>query len=215
MALIAPSLLAADYLKIGEEVRRAKEAGADLLHYDVMDGTFVNSITFGYEMLKRIDTIGLPLDVHFMITRPELHVREFVEAGAKMLTVHVEAAGDKLREAVYAIKAAGAKAGVSLRPATDIHTLDAVVDILDYVLIMGVVPGYGGQKMLPDSLNRIRTMKEYLKERNPRAEIEFDGGITLENVKDVVDAGVDIVVAGSALFKAEDMKAAISAMRGT
>ena len=204
MTRIAPSILSADLTRLGEEVRTAEAAGADMLHVDVMDGHFVPNITIGPFIVEALrKTTRLPLDVHLMIEKPERFIADFVKAGADYLTVHVEASVH-LHRTVHWIKENGVKAGVSLNPATPICTLEHILPDLDLVLLMSVNPGFGGQVFIPQVMDKIKTVKCMLKERALPALLEVDGGVKFENAKEVADAGADILVMGSAFFHSAD-----------
>lgn len=213
MIKIAPSILASDFSRLGEEIKMVEKAGADYVHVDVMDGRFVPNITIGPPVVSAIKKItGLPLDVHLMIVEPDKYIKEFIEAGADLLCIHQEAA-IHLERSIQYIKSLGAKAAVSLNPATDIDTLKYVLPDLDMVLIMSVNPGFGGQKYIQFCTEKIRSLREMADELNPSLDIEVDGGITLDNIKEVVDAGANVIVAGSSIYKAKDPAAVISRMR--
>jgi len=213
MIKIAPSILSADFLKLGEEIRAAEDAGADILHIDIMDGHFVPNLTIGPFIVSQIKkATGLPLDVHLMIDDPDRYLREFLDAGADYLTVHIEAARH-LHRTVHWIKDGGAKAGVSLNPATPIWTLDHILQDADLVVLMSVNPGFGGQKFIPQSIEKVRVLKGVIKERAQSVLIEVDGGVTPENAKGLAQAGADILVMGSAFFNSGDYKTLTAALR--
>ena len=206
MVKIAPSILAADFGRLADQLAMVEAGGAELVHLDVMDGVFVPNITFGPVVVEAVRKWSkLPLDVHLMIDKPERYLGDFAKAGADIITVHIEAT-THLHRTVHRIKELGAKAGVSLNPATPLTSLDFILDDLDLVLIMSVNPGFCGQRFIPSSLRKIRRLKEWIKERGLKVEIEVDGGIGPDNIRSVVEAGVDIVVAGSAIFHSEDPK---------
>lgn len=206
-------MLSADFLHLEDEIRLAESAGADMLHIDVMDGHFVPNITIGPFIVDHIKRCTkLPLDVHLMIEDPDKYLKSFIDAGADYLTVHAEAAVH-LNRTINWIKESGIKSGVSINPATPVWALDSILDIVDLVLVMSVNPGFGGQKFIPQSLDKISAIKKAILERSLRALIEVDGGVTPDNAKEVAIAGADIVVMGSAFFGAEDYKAVMSALR--
>lgn len=211
-ALIAPSILSADFARLAEEVKAVQEAGADMLHLDIMDGHFVPNITFGPAVVGSIKSVArVPLDVHLMIENPENYIEDFVSAGADMLTVHVEACLH-LHKVIHQIKDLDVKAAVSLNPATPVETIKHVVSDLDMVLIMSVNPGFSGQKFIPQALGKVSQARELA---GDNIDIQVDGGITRENAKGVVEAGANILVAGSSVFSAGDYAEAIRALRGT
>ena len=213
MKRIAPSILSADFSKLGEEVREVEACGADLIHCDVMDGHFVPNITIGPMVIKALSKVTkLPLDVHLMIEKPERYIKEFIEAGSKMLTIHVEAT-THLQRHIQHIKEQGVKAGVSLNPSTPLEALDYILSEADFVLIMTVNPGFGGQKFLRSMLPKIKQLRKMINEKGLSAEIEVDGGIGVENIKDASQAGADIFVAGNAIFGSGDYRKTIQAMR--
>jgi ribulose-phosphate 3-epimerase len=201
---IAPSILSADFAVLGEAVAAAERGGADLIHVDVMDGHFVPNITIGpavVKSLKRIATV--PLDVHLMIEEPDRYIEAFAEAGAAMMSVHVEVL-PHLHRTVHAIKALGVKAGVVLNPSTPVSTLSEIAADVDYVLVMSVNPGFGGQTFIPRSESKVREVRALLDRAGNRAPVEIDGGIDQRNVARVVAAGASIIVAGSAVFHTPD-----------
>ena len=207
---VAPSLLAADFTRLGEQVHEIEEAGAPYLHLDVMDGAFVPSISFGMPVLKRLRKVtNMTFDVHMMVEEPGRYIEDIKNAGADIITVHAEAC-THLDRVVNQIKEAGCKAGVALNPATPVSVLECILGQVDMVLIMSVNPGFGGQKFMPIALTKLQEVKALAEERNPELLIEVDGGITVDNVRDVLDAGANVVVAGSAVFKG-DKKANIAA----
>lgn len=215
MTKIAPSILSADFLRLGEEVKAAEDAGADIIHVDIMDGRFVPNITIGPPVvgaLKR--ATSLPLDVHLMIVEPEKYLEEFAKAGADYLTVHQEAALH-LHRVVQQIKELGVKAGVSINPSTPVSTLEDIVQDVDLVLIMSVNPGFGGQSFIPVALEKLRQLKDLIRAKglNNPPEIEIDGGIKPENARDAVEAGAEILVMGSAFYGSGNYKALVKKVR--
>ena len=213
MIKISPSILSADFSRLGEDVQAVDRAGADYIHIDVMDGHFVPNITIGplvVEALRKVT--AKPLDVHLMIENPDLYIADFARAGADIITVHQEAV-PHLHRTVQLIKSLSKKAGVSLNPATPVETLDIILDELDLVLIMSVNPGFGGQSFIPSALDKIRTLRQRITERGLSTELEVDGGVKIDNIREVVAAGADVLVAGSAVFNTEDYAATITALR--
>ncbi len=209
--LIAPSILAADFARLGEEVRAIDAAGADYIHIDVMDGHFVPNISFGTPIMESIRGVtAKPFDVHLMIAPVDPYLESFARAGADIITVHAEA-GPHLDRSLQAIRAMGKKAGVSLNPATPASVLMHVMDRLDLILVMSVNPGFGGQSFIPAMLEKISEVRDMVGGRN--IDIEVDGGITRHNAGDVVRAGANVLVAGSAIFKTKDYAAEIRAIR--
>ncbi len=212
MISVAPSLLAADYLRIGEDIRRMKEAGADWLHFDVMDGSFVPNISFGQDMCRRAAECGLPVDAHLMIVNPEKHIEAFAAAGAKIITVHAEAV-THLHRVLQQIRAAGCLAGVALNPATSPECLRYVLGDFDLALVMTVNPGYGGQKLIPACIDKVGEVRGMLNRACIDAIVEVDGGVNLQTAPKLVAAGADTLVAGSALFGAPDARAFIETLK--
>ncbi len=213
MKMIAPSILSADFSRLGDEIAAVEAAGADWIHIDVMDGHFVPNITIGPGLIASIrKTTRLPFDVHLMIENPERYIDDFAKAGADWITVHVEATVH-LHRTIAMIREKGLKAGVSLNPATPLVQIEPILPDIDLLLIMTVNPGFGGQKFIEGSLPRIRQAKEMIRTRAPNALMEVDGGVTLKNLREIADAGADILVAGSAVFGSGDYPATIGAMK--
>jgi ribulose-phosphate 3-epimerase len=213
MIEIVPSILSADFAKLGEEIAAAERGGASIIHVDVMDGHFVPNISIGLPVVKAIArTKRLLVDAHLMITEPSRYAEQFVDAGARMVSIHVEAE-THVHRTVSAIKAAGAKAGVAVNPATPLSTLDEALALADYILLMSVNPGFGGQEFIPASVDKLRRLRRMIEERGLQTRIEIDGGIDRDNVADVVAAGAELVVAGSAIFRAPDVAAAVRELR--
>ncbi len=211
---IAPSILSADFAKMGEEVRAMQDCGADVIHYDVMDGVFVNNITFGLKMLEDIRPYTtLPIDAHLMIVHPEKYVERFAKAGADIITVHWEACQDNLKEVLELIRSTGVKCGAVINPDTPVEKIKDVIPLCDMVLVMSVFPGFGGQKFIPSALDKLREIRAIIDESSRDIDLEIDGGITAENVRLVKEAGANVIVAGSAIFKAADRAAAIAALK--
>jgi ribulose-phosphate 3-epimerase len=210
---IAPSILSADFSRLGQEISQVQLAGADLIHVDVMDGRFVPNITIGPLVVRAIRPVtGLPLDVHLMIKEPERYVEEFIKAGADIVTVHVEAC-THLHRTIQQIKSLGARAGAVLNPATHPSAIEYVLDDLDMVLIMSVNPGFGGQEFIPSALRKISQVRTMSEERGISLAIEVDGGVNSRTIRSVVEAGADICVAGSAVFGREDYREAIRELK--
>ena len=213
MIKISPSILSADFSCLGEDVLAVDRAGADYIHIDVMDGHFVPNITIGPLVVAALRKVtDKPLDVHLMIENPDSYIADFAKAGADIITVHQEAV-PHLHRTVQLIKSLGKKAGVSLNPATPVETLDVILDELDLVLIMSVNPGFGGQSFIPSALNKIRALRQRITDHGLPTELEVDGGVKIDNIREVVAAGADVLVAGSAVFNTEDYAATITALR--
>ena len=201
MALLAPSILSANFACLERDIKEAETAGADILHVDVMDGRFVPNITIGIPVVESLRNVTeLPLDVHLMIIEPEKYIPEFIKAGANWVSFHFEATVHHHRT-VEQIKELGAKAGIVINPSTPVSFLEEIIPFLDFVLIMSVNPGFGGQKFIPNSLEKIRKLKSLKEKLNNNLLIEVDGGIKVSNVESVLKAGADVIVAGSAIFK--------------
>lgn len=201
MALLAPSILSADFANLGRDIEITDKAGADVIHIDVMDGLFVPSISFGMPVIKSIrKTTDKTFDLHLMIEEPIRYIKEFAECGADYITVHYEACKD-IHATIDKIKEYGLKAGVSIKPNTKVEVLKPVLNDVDMVLIMSVEPGFGGQKLIPHTVDKVRELRKIVDDNNLNVIIEIDGGINLDNVESVVNAGADWIVAGSAVFK--------------
>ena len=214
MVKIAPSILSADFSKLGEEISDVEKGGAELIHVDVMDGHFVPNITIGPLIVESIRPITkLPLDVHLMIENPDQYIESFAKAGADYITVHVEACRH-LHRTIQLIKSFGVKAGVVLNPATPVQLIEPIIEDLDIVLLMSVNPGFGGQKFIPSVLNKIKQVRDLAKQKGVQLEIEVDGGVNEETARLCVEAGATILVAGSAVYNQEDRGKAISILKG-
>lgn len=198
---LSPSILSADFYKLGEDIRQTEENGAEYLHFDVMDGVFVPSISFGMPVLASIKpSVKQVMDTHLMITEPIRYVEAFAKAGADILTIHYEACED-VRETLEKIRECGMKTGLSISPDTPVEVLREFLGEVDMFLIMTVHPGFGGQKLIPETLDKVRELRGMLKERGLETDIQVDGGIYASNIKDALDAGANVIVAGSAVFK--------------
>lgn len=201
MNILSPSILAADFWKLGEQIKEAEEAGVKYLHIDVMDGVFVPSISYGMPVIASLrKNTGLFFDVHIMITEPERYAAELVECGADMVTFHLEAT-EKVEETISIIREAGAKVGISIKPGTPVEQLEPYLDKVDMVLIMTVEPGFGGQKYIEECTEKVRRVRSMITERGLNVDVQVDGGITLDNVQEALEAGANVIVAGSAVFK--------------
>ena len=202
--LVSPSILAADHANIQQEIERVNRSGADWVHVDIMDGVFVPNMSFGFPIVKATKKHSqLPLDVHLMIVNPQNYIQEFIKAGADILTIHYEAV-THLHRAIWQIKNAGVKAGVALNPSTPVSMLEEIIQDVDMVLIMTVNPGFGGQKFIENSYSKIMRCKELILKRNSQALIEVDGGVESHNAAKLINAGMDVMVAGSYIFGAKD-----------
>jgi len=206
---IAPSILSADFARLADEIRAVEDGGAKVLHVDVMDGHFVPNITIGLPVVKSLrKATKLPLDTHLMISEPGRYAAQFVDAGADMVSVHVEADAH-LQRTLSAVREAGGRPGIALNPATPLVMLEEALPFADFVLLMSVNPGFGGQKFIPTSMEKLRRLRRMIDERGLETRIEIDGGIDAENIGDIVEAGAEIIVAGSAVYGGEDPTAAV------
>jgi len=210
MIKIAPSILAADFTQLGNEVRKTEMSGADLLHIDVMDGHFVPNITFGSSVIKALRPLTkLYFDVHLMMDTPEKYIADFVAAGANGITVHAESSVH-LHRLIGLIKEHGLKAGLALNPATSLSVLDHLLDELDLVLLMTVNPGFGGQKFIPQMIEKIQQLRQLITGKNLNTDLQIDGGINLENIEKVTEAGANIIVTGTSFFGASDLSVCLN-----
>jgi ribulose-phosphate 3-epimerase len=213
MIEIAPSILSADFTRLADEISTVEKAGASILHVDVMDGRFVPNITVGLPVVKAIAAVTqLPIDAHLMIVEPGEYADKFAKAGARMVSIHIEADPNAHRT-LSSIRAAGALAGIVINPATSLAALDEVIKFVDYVLVMSVNPGFGGQEFIPESLDKVRRLRKMIDERRLKVRIEIDGGINSDNIAEVTGAGAEIIVAGSAIFSAPDPAVALRQLR--
>jgi|SRR5213595_3164109 len=210
---IAPSILSADFARLADEIQAVERGGAGILHVDVMDGHFVPNITLGLPVVKAIARVTqLPIDAHLMISEPGRYAVEFVKAGARMVSVHVEADAH-LHRTIMSIKSAGAQAGAVINPATPVDSLQEILEFVDYVLIMSVNPGFGGQKFISTAVDKVRRLRRIIDQRGLPVRIEIDGGIDLDTIQQVVEAGAEIIVAGSAVFGSKDPTTAVRELR--
>lgn len=214
MVKLSPSILSADFRKLEEQIRRVDKAGAEFIHIDVMDGQFVPNISFGCPILKAVNGVtDKVLDVHLMIEEPGRFIDDFIGAGADLITIHYEA--DKhIDRTINYIKSKGVKAGIALNPGTPVSVLKNLINIVDMVLIMSVNPGFGGQKFIPYTLHKLRELKEMAEERNKDLLIQVDGGVGIDNAAEIIEAGANVLVAGSAVFKGDKIEENIAAMKG-
>lgn len=211
---IAPSVLSADFSIMGEEVKKVVDAGAEFIHLDVMDGVFVPNITFGIKMVKDLRKVtDRILDCHLMIVNPEKYVESFAKAGADYITVHYEACKENLANVLRQIKDCGVKCGLVINPDTSVDCVKDCIGLCDMVLVMSVFPGFGGQKFIADVLDKCRAIRQIIDENGYNCLVEIDGGINSETAKYAIDAGCDVLVAGSAVFGASDVKQAIDVLR--
>jgi len=213
MKQIAPSILSADFSRLGDEIKAVEKAGADLVHIDVMDGQFVPNITIGPSVIQSLRKVTtLPFDVHLMIENPEKYISAFAAAGSDTITVHVEATRH-LHRVVEMIRECGIKAGVSLNPATSLEQVKEILSNIDLLLIMSVNPGFGGQKFISGTLRKIKQARDLADNLSPRPLIEVDGGVTIQNIRSIAEAGADILVAGAAIFTSGDYPRTIGEMK--
>ncbi len=213
MIQISPSILSADFANLERDLKRIKDAGADLAHVDVMDGHFVPNLTIGAPVVKALSKASdIPLDVHLMISDPARYIDDFAKAGSYIITIHYECDSD-IRATLQKIRSYGIKAGLSIKPGTDVSVLSEVIDLCDLILIMSVEPGFGGQKFMPESLERLKATRAIIEASNSSCLLEIDGGVSPANSTAIIEAGADVLVAGSAVFGAEDMAATIEALR--
>lgn len=215
MPIIAPSLLSANFLRLEEDCKMLNESEAEWFHLDVMDGRFVPNISFGMSIIKQIrKTTNKVCDVHLMILEPEKYAEEFKAAGADILTVHYEAC-THLHRNIQQIKSLGMQAGVAINPHTSVHLLKDIIADIDLVLVMSVSPGFGGQKFIPHTIEKIKELRQLIDEKSLNTKIEIDGGVTLENAKQIINAGADVLVAGNTVFASSNPKETISQLKNS
>lgn len=212
--LIAPSILSANYAIMGEEIKSLEKCGADYIHVDVMDGTFVENLNFGHRLVEDIRKVTtLPLDVHLMIVNPEKHIEKFAKAGADIITVHYEVLRERAENCLNMIKSFGKKCGIAINPDMPVKEIEKIIPLCDMVLLMSVFPGKGGQKFIPSSIDRLKEIKKIIDFSGKDIDLEIDGGVTEENVSEIKRSGANVLVAGSTVFKSSNRAATIAALR--